>query len=235
MAQVIIALDFATAQEAMELVDSLGEEGEIYKVGLELFSREGPSVVEALSGRRKRVFLDLKLHDIPHTVAGAVASVRDLGIDFLTVHTTGGRAMMAAAAEMAGDRMTLLGVTVLTSLSVTDLETTWDRSLGSIREEVVRLAELASEAGVGGVVASAFETRSLRGTLGSELVIVTPGIRLGGDATHDQARVSTPADAADAGADFLVVGRSITRSPDPLGALQRVLGEINGPPDPDRR
>ena len=142
---------------------------------------------------------------------------------------------MAAAAEMAGDQMTLLGVTVLTSLSVTDLETTWDRSLGSIREEVVRLAELASEAGVGGVVASALETRSLRSALGSELVIVTPGIRLGGDATHDQTRVSTPADAADAGADFLVVGRSITRSPDPPDALRRVLGEINGPPDPDHR
>ncbi len=146
MAQVIVALDFATAREAMVLVDSLGEEGEIYKVGLELFSREGPSVVEALSGRGKRVFLDLKLHDIPSTVAGAVASVRNLGIDFLTIHTTGGRAMMAAAAEVAGKEVTLLGVTVLTSLSVTDLETTWDRSLGSVSEEVVRLAQLAFQA-----------------------------------------------------------------------------------------
>ena len=235
MAQVIVALDFATAQEAMELVDSLGEEGEIYKVGLELFSREGPSVVEALSGRRKRVFLDLKLHDIPQTVAGAVASVRDLGIDFLTIHTIGGRAMMAAAAEMAGDQMTLLGVTVLTSLSVADLETTWDRSLGSVSEEVVRLAELAFQAGVGGVVASALETRSLRRALGSDPVIVTPGIRLGGDATDDQARVSTPADAADAGANFLVVGRSITRSPAPLAALRRILDEISNPSDPSHR
>ena len=235
MAQVIVALDFATAREAMVLVDSLGEEGEIYKVGLELFSREGPSVVEALSGRGKRVFLDLKLHDIPSTVAGAVASVRNLGIDFLTIHTTGGRAMMAAAAEVAGKEVTLLGVTVLTSLSVTDLETTWDRSLGSVSEEVVRLAQLAFQAGVGGVVASALETRSLRSALGSDPVIVTPGIRLGGDATDDQARVSTPADAADAGANFLVVGRSITRSPDPLAALRRILDEISNPSDPSHR
>ena len=235
MAQVIVALDFATAREAMVLVDSLGEEGEIYKVGLELFSREGPSVVEALSGRGKRVFLDLKLHDIPSTVAGAVASVRNLGIDFLTIHTTGGRAMMAAAAEVAGKEVTLLGVTVLTSLSVTDLETTWDRSLGSVSEEVVRLAQLAFQAGVGGVVASALETRSLRRALGSDPVIVTPGIRLGGDATDDQARVSTPADAADAGANFLVVGRSITRSPDPLAALRRILDEISNPSDPSHR
>jgi len=235
MAQVIVALDFATAREAMVLVDSLGEEGEIYKVGLELFSREGPSVVKALSGRGKRVFLDLKLHDIPSTVAGAVASVRNLGIDFLTIHTTGGRAMMAAAAEVAGKEVTLLGVTVLTSLSVTDLETTWDRSLGSVSEEVVRLAQLAFQAGVGGVVASALETRSLRRALGSDPVIVTPGIRLGGDATDDQARVSTPADAADAGANFLVVGRSITRSPDPLAALRRILDEISNPSDPSHR
>ena len=177
------------------------------------------------------MFLDLKLHDIPNTVAGAVASVRDLGIDFLTIHTTGGRAMMAAAAEAAGDTMTLLGVTILTSLSVTDLETTWNRRLGSISEEVVRLAGLAREAGVRGVVASALETRTLRSALGSELVIVTPGIRLSGDAAHDQARVCTPADAAEAGADFLVVGRSITSSADPLSALRRVLDDIGRRPE----
>ena len=213
------------------MVDSLGEEGEMYKVGLELFSREGPAVVEALTGRGKRVFLDLKLHDIPNTVAGAVASVRDLGIDFLTIHTTGGLAMMSAAAEAAGDAVTLLGVTILTSMSAADLGRTWNRPLESVSEEVVRLAQMAVEAGVGGVVASALEARTLRSTLGSEPVIVTPGIRLAGDAPHDQARVCTPADAAEAGADFLVVGRSITASPDPLDALRRVLDELGGSPN----
>ena len=231
MAQVIVVLDFASAREALTLVDSLGEEAEMYKVGLELFSREGPAVVEALTERGKRVFLDLKLHDIPNTVAGAVASVRDLGIDFLTIHTTGGRAMMVAAAKAAGDTMTLLGVTILTSMSVVDLETTWDRRLESVSDEVVRLARMAWEAGVGGVVASALEARTLRTALGSELVIVTPGIRLSGDAAHDQARVCTPADAAEAGADFLVVGRSISTSPDPLSALRSVLDDIGRRPE----
>ena len=213
------------------MVDSLGEEGEMYKVGLELFSREGPAVVEALTGRGKRVFLDLKLHDIPNTVAGAVASVRDLGIDFLTIHTTGGLAMMSAAAEAAGDAVTLLGVTILTSMSAADLGRTWNRPLESVSDEVVRLAQMAVAAGVGGVVASALEAKTLRSTLGSEPVIVTPGIRLAGDATHDQARVCTPSDAAEAGADFLVVGRSITASPDPLDALRRVLDELRGSPN----
>jgi orotidine-5'-phosphate decarboxylase len=230
-AQVIVVLDFASAGEALDMVDSLGEEGEMYKVGLELFSREGPAVVEALTGRGKRVFLDLKLHDIPNTVAGAVASVRDLGIDFLTIHTTGGLAMMSAAAEAAGDAVTLLGVTILTSMSTADLGRTWNRRLESVSEEVVRLAQMAVEAGVRGVVASALEARTLRSTLGSEPVIVTPGIRLAGDATHDQARVCTPADAAEAGADFLVVGRSITASSDPLDALRRVLAELGGSPN----
>jgi orotidine-5'-phosphate decarboxylase len=230
-AQVIVVLDFASAREALDLVDSLGEEGEMYKVGLELFSREGPAVVEALTGRGKRVFLDLKLHDIPNTVAGAVASVRDLGIDFLTIHTTGGPAMMSAAAEAAGDAVTLLGVTILTSMSAADLGRTWNRPLESVSDEVVRLAQMAVAAGVGGVVASALEAKTLRSTLGSEPVIVTPGIRLAGDATHDQARVCTPSDAAEAGADFLVVGRSITASPDPLDALRRVLDELRGSPN----
>ncbi|MEE8148232.1 MAG: orotidine-5'-phosphate decarboxylase [Longimicrobiales bacterium] len=226
MAEVIVALDYATGEEALGLVDALGSAGDFYKVGLELFSREGPEVVEALTQRDKRVFLDLKLHDIPNTVARSVAAAGELGVDFLTVHTTGGVPMMAAAAEAAGGALTLLGVTVLTSMSVADVEAAWGRELGPLRDEVVRLAGLAREAGVGGVVASPMEARSLKRMMDSDLLVVTPGIRLGGDDHHDQARVTTPADAVDAGADYLVVGRSITRAPDPVAALALVRGQV---------
>ena len=226
MAEVIVALDYATGEEALGLVDALGSAGDFYKVGLELFSREGPEVVEALTQRDKRVFLDLKLHDIPNTVARSVSAARELGVDFLTVHTTGGVPMMAAAAEAAGGALTLLGVTVLTSMSVPDVEAVWGRELDSLRDEVVRLAGLAKEAGVGGVVASPMEARPLKRLVGSDLLVVTPGIRLRGDDHHDQARFATPADATDAGADYLVVGRSITRAPDPVEALALVRGQV---------
>ena len=229
MAEVIVALDYATGKEALGLVDVLGSSGDFYKVGLELFSREGPEVVKALTERDKRVFLDLKLHDIPNTVARSVSAARELGVDFLTVHTTGGVPMMAAAAEAAGGAVTLLGVTVLTSMSVPDVEAAWGRELGSLRDEVVRLAGTAKEAGVGGVVASPMEVRLLKRLLGSDLLVVTPGIRLGGDDHHDQARFATPIEAADAGADYLVVGRSITRAPDPVEALALVRGQAEPP------
>ena len=229
MAQVIVALDYATGEEALDLVQALGSAGDFYKVGLELFSREGPRVVEALTQRDKRVFLDLKLHDIPNTVARSVNVARDLGVDFLTLHTTGGEPMMAAAAEAAGDGLTLLGVTVLTSMAVSDIEVVWDRELGSLRDEVVRLAGLANEAGLGGVVASPMEARPIKRLVGSDLLVVTPGIRLGGDEHHDQARVATPAAAAEAGADYLVVGRSITRAADPVEALELVRSQAVAP------
>ena len=231
MAEVIVALDFATGEEALGMVDALGSAGDFYKVGLELFSREGPGIVEALIQQDKRVFLDLKLHDIPNTVSKAVAAAGELGVDFLTVHTTGGVPMMAAAAEAADGALTLLGVTVLTSMSVADVEAAWGRELGSLRDEVVRLAGLAKEAGVGGVVASPVEARSLKRLMDSDLLVVTPGIRLGGDDHHDQARVTTPADAVDAGADYLVIGRSITRAPDPVEALALVRGQAETPTD----
>jgi orotidine-5'-phosphate decarboxylase len=229
MAGVIVALDFATGEEALDLVEALGSAGDFYKVGLELFSREGPRVVEALTRRDKRVFLDLKLHDIPNTVAGSVSAARDLGVDFLTLHTTGGEPMMAAAAEAAGGDVTLLGVTVLTSMAVSDVEAVWDRELDSLRDEVVRLAGLAKEAGLGGVVASPMEARPLKQLVGSDLLVVTPGIRLGGDEHHDQARVATPAMAAEAGADYLVVGRSITGAPDPAEAMALVHSQATVP------
>jgi orotidine-5'-phosphate decarboxylase len=229
MADVIVALDFATGEEALDLVEALGSAGDFYKVGLELFSREGPRVVEALTQRDKRVFLDLKLHDIPNTVARSVSAARDLGVDFLTLHITGGEPMMAAAVEAAGEELTVLGVTVLTSMAVSDIEAVWDRELASLRDEVVRLAGLAKEAGVRGVVASPMEIRPVKRLVGSDLLVVTPGIRLGGDDHHDQARVATPAAAAEAGADYLVVGRSITRAPDPAEALALVRSQAVGP------
>ncbi len=229
MAQVIIALDVPTLDEALGLVDSLGEESDFYKVGLELFTREGPSVVEALAGRDKRVFLDLKLHDIPNTVARAVDRARDLDVDLLTLHATGGRPMMEAAAEAAGDDLTLLGVTVLTSMTASDVEDSWGRDVDSLEEEVVRLARLAQASGVGGVVASVLEAAPIKEAVGSDLVVVTPGIRLTGDDAHDQARVSTPAEAVAAGADYLVIGRSVTQAVDPSDALRRVLEQAAGP------
>ena len=225
MAEVIIPLDYASAEEALDLVEVLGSACDFYKVGLELFSREGPGVVEALTQRDKRIFLDLKLHDIPNTVARTVSAARDLGVDFLTVHTTGGSPMMAAAAEAAGGEVTLLGVTVLTSMSVSDVEAVWKRKLGSLRDEVVRLAGLAKAAGLDGVVASPMEVRPLKRLVGSNLLVVTPGIRLAGDDHHDQARVATPEAAAEAGADYLVVGRSITRAADPVQALALVRSQ----------
>ena len=229
MAQVIIALDVATLDEAMGLVDSLGEGTDFYKVGPELFTRAGHSVVQALTERDKRVFLDLKLHDIPNTVSRAVSRACELDVDLLTLHTTGGRPMMEAAAKAAGDDLTLLGVTVLTSMTASDVEDSWGRGVEAIGEEVVRLARMAQESGIGGVVASVREVAPIREAVGSDLVVVTPGIRLAGDDAHDQARVSTPAEAVAAGADYLVVGRSVTRAPDPAEALRRVCEETVGP------
>lgn len=234
-ADVVVALDFPDRSQALALVDALGESGTFYKVGLELYTRAGASVIEDLRARDKRVFLDLKLHDIPHTVAGAVRAASAAGVDLLTVHTAGGRAMMEAAAAAVEDRegeepgMRLLGVTILTSFSAADVEATWGRTIHSLREEVVRLAELASESGLDGVVASPLEARSLRRRLGRDFIIVTPGIRLAGGDRHDQTRVATPAQAVDAGSDLLVVGRSVTAAPDPAAALQRIRNEMRAP------
>lgn len=228
MAQVIIPLDVPTLDDAMGLVDSLGEAADFYKVGLELFTAEGSAAVQALKQRNKRVFLDLKLHDIPSTVARAVARARVLEVDLLTLHATGGRLMMEAAAQAAENDLTLLGVTVLTSMTPSDMEHSWGREVDSIEEEVVRLATLVRDSGVGGVVASVREAAPVKKALGSDLVVVTPGIRFAGGDAHDQARVSTPGAAVAAGADYLVIGRSVTQAPDPSEALRRVHEEMAG-------
>ena len=229
MAQVIIALDVPTLDEAMGLVDSLGDGTDFYKVGLELFTLEGPRVVHALQERQKRVFLDLKLHDIPNTVARAVSRARDLDVEFLTLHATGGRSMLEAAAEAAGEDLTLLGVTVLTSMTASDVGAVWGRGVDDVGAEVVRLARLAHDSRVGGVVASVQEAATIKEAVGSDLLLVTPGIRLAGDDAHDQARVSTPAQGVAAGADYLVVGRSVTGASDPVEAMRRVCEEAAGP------
>ena len=228
MAQVIIPLDVPTLDDAMGLVDSLGEAADFYKVGLELFTAEGSAAVQALKQRNKRVFLDLKLHDIPSTVARAVARARVLEVDLLTLHATGGRPMMEAAAQAAENDLTLLGVTVLTSMTPSDMEHSWGREVDSSEEEVVRLATLVRVSGVGGVVASVREAAPVKKALGSDLVVVTPGIRFAGGDAHDQARVSTPGAAVAAGADYLVIGRSVTQAPDPAEALRRVHEEMAG-------
>ena len=228
MAQVIIPLDVPTLDDAMGLVDSLGEAADFYKVGLELFTAEGSAAVQALKQRNKRVFLDLKLHDIPSTVARAVARARVLEVDLLTLHAMGGRPMMEAVAQAAENDLTLLGVTVLTSMTSSDMEHSWGREVDSIEEEVVRLATLVRDSGVGGVVASVREAAPVKKALGSDLVVVTPGIRFAGGDAHDQARVSTPGAAVAAGADYLVIGRSVTQAPDPAEALRRVHEEMAG-------
>ncbi|NNF38626.1 MAG: orotidine-5'-phosphate decarboxylase, partial [Gemmatimonadetes bacterium] len=180
MAELILPLDRPGRREALELVDDFGGSVDFYKVGLELFSRSGPDVVRELQDRGKRVFLDLKLMDIPHTVARAVEAAADLGVDLLTVHAVGGTAMLEAAVAAAGDSLRLLAVTVLTSSSSGDLAAVWGRPIPSVDAEVTRLAEFARAAGIHGLVSSAREVRALRAALGPEAILVTPGIRLPG-------------------------------------------------------
>ena len=226
MAGLIVALDFPSADQALSMVDDLGDGGTFYKVGLELFTRAGPPVVEELTGRGKRVFLDLKLHDIPNTVAGSVRAASELGAHLLTLHMAGGEAMLDAALQVAGETR-LLGVTVLTSLAPTDMEAMWGRAITSVRDEVERLTDLAVKHRLHGVVASPIEASSIRTRVGSDFLVVTPGIRSAGADRGDQSRVATPFAAVEAGADYVVVGRPITLAADPVEALHSVLAEVN--------
>lgn len=227
--EVIVALDFDRAEDALALVDLLPQETWC-KVGLELFTRAGPPVVESLVAGGHPVFLDLKLHDIPNTVAGAVRAAADAGVRLLTVHAAGGEPMLRAAAEAvrgAGSsaRTRLLAITVLTSVDDASLAAVMGP--GSLVEDAVgRLAGLARESGVDGVVASVAECRAVKLACGDDFLVVTPGIRLAGEEAHDQKRVATPALARAAGADFVVVGRTITRADNPREALRRVRMEL---------
>lgn len=227
MPKIIVALDLPDAAPALGLVERLGEAADWYKVGAQLFTAAGPDVVRQLKDRGKKVFLDLKYHDIPSTVARAVQAARALGVDMLTVHAAGGSTMLRAARDAAGaDGPLVVAVTVLTSMAAPDLEEVWGRRPDTVRDEVLRLAALAAAAGLDGVVASAGEAETLKRRHGPGFRVVTPGIRPPGDDAADQVRTATPAAAARAGADYLVVGRSIVAAPDPVGVLQRVAADI---------
>lgn len=226
MATVIVALDVPGADQAFALADQLGDEISFYKIGLSLFTLEGPSVVRELRARGKRIFLDLKFHDIPNTVARAIESAAALDVELLTLHTSGGSAMMRAASEAAGsDGPRLLGVTLLTSMSAQDVGEVWGRDIIT-DDEVLRLAGLAASSGLHGVVASPLEAARLRERHGDNFLVVTPGIRASSDAVGDQVRTATAAQAAAAGADFLVVGRPIIAAADPRAAAHAINAEI---------
>jgi orotidine-5'-phosphate decarboxylase len=226
--RLIVALDVAHEDKARALVQSLGDSVRFYKVGKELFTAAGPGIVRDLVADGKKVFLDLKFHDIPNTVAGAVHAAASLGVSLLTVHASGGSRMLKAAAEAAAQsasRPTVLAVTVLTSLAAADLA-----EIGvpdEVEVQVLRLAGLALRAGCGGIVASAQEASRLRRSYGAAFTLVTPGIRPAGAAAADQARVVTPEDAIRAGATYLVVGRPISASDDPAAAARAITAQIN--------
>jgi orotidine-5'-phosphate decarboxylase len=226
--KLIVALDVAQAASAHRLISTLGHQIHFYKIGLQLFIAEGPALVQEISRLGKQVFLDLKLHDIPNTVAAAVASIGSLNVRMLTVHAAGGVAMLQAATEAAASlpsKPLVLAVTVLTSLSDQDLA---DGGIGSsTQDHAVRLAQIAKRAGCGGVVASPQEIRALRQAIGTEMTIVTPGVRPHGAAAGDQRRIATPEAAIEAGADYVVVGRPITAAPDPANAARAILASLS--------
>jgi orotidine-5'-phosphate decarboxylase len=224
--RLVVALDFPSTGDALAMVDRLEGVCKWFKVGMELYYAAGNGLIETLRGRGFEVFLDLKLHDIPNTVAGAVRSVATTGASLLTIHAGGGMAMMMAAAEAAHGpgAPKLLAVTVLTSMDAAELAGVGVSA--SPAKQVLRLAKLAQESGIGGTVCSAEEVGTLRSALGNEVVLVTPGIRSAGDAVGDQRRVATPAEAIARGASMLVVGRPITKAADPTAAARRILAEI---------
>jgi orotidine-5'-phosphate decarboxylase len=224
----ILALDAGSARRAIELAESVPS-AIFVKVGLQLFTSAGPDVVRALTALGRRVFLDLKLHDIPNTVAHAVRAAAALDVEMLTLHASGGRAMLDAARTAAsnghpGPR--LMAVTLLTSLSAADAADAFGRESLDTADEAARLAAIAADAGLDGVVASVHEIGAIRHGITGDLLVLTPGIRLAGDDAGDQNRVATPRQAARGGADFIVVGRSVTAAPDPAAAFETVLREL---------
>ncbi len=218
----IVALDAPTVADALRIVDGLGDSCDFFKVGSELFTAAGPEAVAALRKRSLEVFLDLKFHDIPNPVRGAVQSASRLGAALVTVHASGGPDMLSAAVEGAGERCRVLGVTVLTSLDATGLARSWGREVNAVSDEVLRLAELTRSAGAHGIVCSAREAAEVRAAHGDALELLVPGIRLDGGPAHDQARVATPGEAVAAGADYLVLGRAVTEASDPRAVMRRV-------------
>jgi len=222
----IVALDVPSTRDALALVERLGDECRFYKVGSELFTREGPAVVQALRDAGCDVFLDLKFHDIPNTVRQGAAAAASLGARLLTVHASGGEAMVRAAVEGAGEGCGVLAVTILTSLDAGMLARAWGRDTVSIDDEVLRLAGVAATAGAHGIVCSGRELAAVRTRFGDRLAPLVPGIRLAGGASHDQARTMGPGEAARAGARYLVLGRAVTAAADPVAAMHAVRREL---------
>jgi orotidine-5'-phosphate decarboxylase len=227
--RLIVALDVPSAAHARQVLQTLGEAVTTYKIGKQLFTAEGPGIVRDLVSSGRKVFLDLKFHDIPNTVGAAVRSAAELGVSMLTVHSSGGSKMLKAAVEAANAstaKPMILAVTVLTSLSDSDLQEIGVS--GNVLSQVLRLGALARSAGCGGLVASAHEARELRRELGDGFEIVTPGVRPAGSAVGDQSRVLTPAEAIRAGATRLVIGRPVVDARNPREAVAQIIEEING-------
>jgi orotidine-5'-phosphate decarboxylase len=230
--KIIVALDVDTEEDALRIVEQLPE-SEVFKVGLKLFTAKGPSLFEKLQGQNKKVFLDLKLHDIPNTVAGAVRMGTCHGVYMMTLHTSGGIEMMERAANAAAEEATklgtqrplLVGVTVLTSLKAEHLRTLGIES--DTEEQVLRLAALAQEAGLDGVVCSPLEIELIKEECGLEFLVVAPGIRPAWAATNDQKRILTPSQAIRLGADYIVIGRPIIKDPNPRNAFRKICEELS--------
>ncbi|MCL6611239.1 MAG: orotidine-5'-phosphate decarboxylase [Peptococcaceae bacterium] len=232
--RLIVALDVSTGEKALELADRLKPCAGMFKVGMELFYSAGGDIVKELKNKGCRVFLDLKLHDIPNTVAGAARAITGLGPDIINVHAAGGPGMMRSAAEAVRDeaerkkiaRPLVIAVTVLTSI---DQKTFHEMGInGKIEDFVVSWSEMAVECGLDGVVASPAEASMIRKACGDKFVIVTPGVRPAWSGAGDQKRIATPSGAISAGATYIVVGRPITGSADPLGAAGKIIEEIKG-------
>ncbi len=229
--RIIVALDVSTKEEALSLVHSL-RETEIFKIGLKLFFAEGPELLRTIHSLNKKIFLDLKLHDIPNTVSEAVKVGVRHGVYMMTIHSSGGKEMMAKAVEtgireaeiQTVEKPLLLAVTVLTSLNDDQLKEIGIQN--DTRSQVLRLARLAKDAGMDGIVCSPQEIEIVRNEFGKDFLVVTPGIRPSWTATQDQKRIMTPSQAFKKGADYLVIGRPITASPSPEEALQRIVQEL---------
>lgn len=225
--QLIVALDVESTEKALSIVDQIGSEVEWYKVGKQLFTLEGPSIVKALKAKGKKVFLDLKFHDIPNTVSKAVEASLKIGADMVNFHASGGSEMITKAVEdnsKSNPDAYLIAVTVLTSMGQETLDEV--ELAGSPREAVGRLAKIAKKGGAQGVVCSAHEIDLIKETCGSDFAVVVPGIRPAGSATDDQKRIMTPKQAADKGAEFIVVGRPITKAENLEAAALAILAEL---------
>ncbi len=225
--KLIVALDVSTAAAAHKIVAAVGDSALTFKVGMQLYTAQGPQIVRDLVTAGRRVFLDLKYHDIPNTVASAVHEAAQLGVSMLTVHAAGSGKMLRAAVDAAratNPDLIVLAVTVLTNLDENQLQQVGFR--GTVREDVLRLTALALDNGCKGIVTSARETAAVRAELGHNFAIVTPGVRPAGSRHGDQARVATPAEAIAAGASYIVVGRPITEAADPAAEARAILGQI---------